>query len=62
MKHTSHYNNEQSQFPASKDNWINVTLNLTKKSRIIHSNLIQLIPQTAKKFEVLTNLNEKNES
>jgi len=48
MKHNSYSKDEQSQFPASKDNWINVTSNLTNKSRITHNNLIQLIPQTAK--------------
>ena len=62
MKYNSYSNTEQSQFPSSKDNWINVTSNLTNKSRIIHSNLIQLIPQTAKKFKILTNLNEESES
>ena len=40
----------------------NVTSNLNKKSRIIHSNLIQLTPQPANKFEVLTNPNEGSES
>lgn len=62
MKHKGYSNNEQSQFPGSKDSCINVTSNLTNKSRIIYSNLIQLIPETAKKFEVLTNLNEDSES
>jgi hypothetical protein len=60
MKHNSYSNDEQSQFPASKDKWINVTSDLTNKSRIIHSNILQLIPQPAKKFEVLTNLNEES--
>jgi len=36
--------------------------NLSNISRIIHSNLIHLIPQTANKFEVLTNLNRESES
>jgi len=54
--------NEQSQFSASKDRWINVTPNLRNISRIIHSNLIHLIPQTANKFKVLTNFNKESES
>ena len=62
MKQKGSSNNEQSQFSSSKDSWINVTSNLSNKSRIIHSNLIQLTPQTANKFEVLTKLSEESES
>jgi hypothetical protein len=61
-KHNSYSNDEQSQFSASNDSWINVTSNLNNLSRIICSNLIHLIPQTANKFEVLTNLNKEIES
>jgi len=62
MERNSYSNDGQSQFPVSKDNWINVTSNLINKSRINHSNIIHLIPQPAKKSEVLTNLNEESES
>jgi hypothetical protein len=58
-KYNSYSNDEQPQFSASKERWINVTSNLSNISRIIPSNLIHLIPQTANKFEVLTNLNRE---
>jgi len=62
MKQNGSSNSEHSQFSFSKDRWINGTSNLSNKSRIICSNPIQLTPQTANKFEVLTNLNEESES
>jgi hypothetical protein len=62
MKQNSYSSNKQPLFPASKDTWISVTSNFSNKARIIHSNLIQSIPQTANKFEVISNVNEESES
>jgi hypothetical protein len=62
MKQNGSYNDEQSQYSSSKHSWINVTSHLSNKSRIINNNLTQLIPQTAKKLELITNLNEECES
>jgi len=71
---TPHNSYSNSHFSSSKDRWINVTSNLSNISRINHSNVIHLIPQTANKFEVLTipqtankfeiltNLNKESES
>jgi len=62
IKQNDYSNNEQSLFSVSEESWINVTSNLSNKSRIIYSNLTQLIPQSANKFDIATNLNKESES
>jgi len=46
----------------SKYDWIQVTSNINRKSKVCNNNLIQLIPHTANKFETLTNLKEDSET
>jgi hypothetical protein len=50
------------QDPTSKDDWIEVTLNKNKNSKVYNRNLIQLISHAANKFELLTNLKEERET
>ena len=56
------YYDEQLQDPTSKDDWIEVTLSKNKNSKVYNRNLIQLIPQTTNKFELLFNLKEGRET
>jgi hypothetical protein len=46
MKQKDYYD-EQRQDPTSKEDWIEVTLNKNKNSKVYNRNLIQLIPHTA---------------
>ena len=62
IKQNYYSNNERSLFSPSEISWINFTSNLCNKSRIIHSNPTKLIPQSANKFEISTNLNKESES
>ena len=54
------YYDEQLQVPTSKDNWIEVTPNVNKNSKVYNRNFIQLIPHTANRFELLSNLKEES--
>ena len=54
------YYDEQLQFPTSKDDWIEVTLNINMNPKVCNINFIQLIPHTANRFELLSNLKEES--
>jgi hypothetical protein len=53
------YYDERLQDPPSKDDWIEVTPNKIKNSKVCNRNLY-LIPHTANKFELITNLKEES--
>jgi hypothetical protein len=54
-------NGEQAQVLTSNGSWINVTSNQHNKSGFPGRNLIQLIPQTVNRYELLANINEESE-
>jgi hypothetical protein len=54
------YYDEQLQDPTSNDEWIEVTPNINKKSKVYNRNFIQLIPHTANRFELLSKLKEES--
>lgn len=47
---------EQSKVQTSKDDWIQVLTKMNKKYEDFNSSLVQIIPYTANKFELLSNL------
>ena len=51
----------QSKVLTSKDDWVQVATKINRKYKDFNSNLVQLIPHTANKFELLYNL-KVNES
>jgi hypothetical protein len=52
----NYYCDEQSKAQTLKDNWIQVATKINRKYKDANSNLIQLIPCAANKFELLSNL------
>ena len=45
---------ERSKVQTSKDDWIQVSTKMNKKYKDFNSSLVQIIPYTANKFELLT--------
>jgi hypothetical protein len=55
------YHDEQLRHKP-QDEWIQVTSNINRKSKVCNNNLIQLIPHMANKFKILSNLKEDSET
>jgi len=56
------YHDEQHRSYSSKDDWTQVTATLGRKTKTSNNHLIQLIPPTHNKYEVLSNLKEERET
>ena len=56
------HHDEQHRSHTSKDDWTQVTTTLNRKAKTSNNHLIQLIPPTHNKYDVLSNLKEERET